>query len=743
MKMRPGTQTGFLLCGKEWTEGEVLEVRSPWDQGLVGRATVATRALPRWKRRDFVKSVAAVGTGLLFGSGSRFSLHAQQAHPDPSVKRVLVMFKCHFDAGFIDTQAAVVHKYFTQFFPQAVEIARAQNASGKRRYVWTTGSWLLYEYLEQASAADRKAMEQAIARGDIAWHALPFTWQTELLSQSMIEGSLALSQSLDRRFGAITTGAKMTDVPGHTRGIIPPLAKHGVTFLEIGVNGGSTAAQLPPIFLWKDPSGASLPMMYHWDYGGIAIVPGSDLAVVTRVRGDNSGPHTPEEIAAIYADLAAWFPNAEITASNLSIMANAIAPYRDKLPVVTQEIGDTWIHGCASDPLKVARYREVSRLRESWIAQGIFQVGDTTDLALLRHLLLEPEHTWGADTKTWLDFDNYEPADLARMMDTRNYKVVEFSWAEKRQDLLDGVATLPANLRNEAERAIQNLKPVEPALSARAVAQQAGKPIETAHFIVEIDSQTGALTRLRNKTSGREWASTRNPIALFTYQTLSQDDYQRFMASYLTTKADWAQKDFGKPNIERFGARNQEWHPESAVVHVEETAEAHRILARLQFNDTEAFQSGRAAFPRKIFLELLLPMAVPEIHLNLSWFGKPATRLPEALWLTFNPIAEDQKGWTLEKSGEAISPFDVVASGNRHMHSLSMGFEYKQGGHRFAVETVDSPVVALGGRTPLGFSNTQPGLDSGIHSSLFNNAWGTNYIMWCGEDMRFRFKLCA
>ena len=77
MKMRPGTQTGFLLCGKEWTEGEALEVRSPWDQGLVGRVTIATRAdarqavhhavaslrrtraLPRWKRREILEDVAA------------------------------------------------------------------------------------------------------------------------------------------------------------------------------------------------------------------------------------------------------------------------------------------------------------------------------------------------------------------------------------------------------------------------------------------------------------------------------------------------------------------------------------------------------------------------------------------------------------------------------------------------------------------------------------------------------------
>ena len=66
-----------MLCGKEWTDGEALEVRSPWDQGLVGRVTKATRAdarqavnhavaslrrtraLPRWKRREILEDVAA------------------------------------------------------------------------------------------------------------------------------------------------------------------------------------------------------------------------------------------------------------------------------------------------------------------------------------------------------------------------------------------------------------------------------------------------------------------------------------------------------------------------------------------------------------------------------------------------------------------------------------------------------------------------------------------------------------
>ena len=180
----------------------------------------------------------------------------------------------------------------------------------------------------------------------------------------------------------------------------------------------------------------------------------------------------------------------------------------------------------------------------------------------------------------------------------------------------------------------------------------------------------GCGTRLR----GANGRVRRIPLGCLLTRRCRTRIFEQFLNSYLTTKADWAKKDFGKPNIERFGAKNQDWHAESAEVIVEETTEAHRVVVSLLLKDDAAFDSGRAAFPRHVFVELVLPKAEPEIHLTLSWFGKPATRMPEALWLTFNPIAEDQKRWTLDKSGEAISPFDVVASGNRSMHCLQTGF---------------------------------------------------------------------
>ena len=133
-------------------------------------------------RRLFVSNLVGAAGCVAFGDSRSDAAQAKAQIADRDIKRVLVMFKCHLDVGFVDTQAAVIQKYFEQYFPQAIQIANTLRRAGEDHYVWTTGSWLLYEYLEQASPEQRKRMEKAIVEGDIAWHALPFTWQTELLT---------------------------------------------------------------------------------------------------------------------------------------------------------------------------------------------------------------------------------------------------------------------------------------------------------------------------------------------------------------------------------------------------------------------------------------------------------------------------------------------------------------------------------------------------------------------------------
>ena len=125
--------------------------------------------------------------------------------------------------------------------------------------------------------------------------------------------------------------------------MIGPLAENGIKFIDIGPNGGCNAPQLPPVFVWKDPDGNSIVTMYHLDYGGLVQVPGSDLAVDIEVKSDNLGPHSIYEIMNIFWDMRQRFPNATVQAASLTGNRQRDRTVPDKLPVVTQEIGDTWI----------------------------------------------------------------------------------------------------------------------------------------------------------------------------------------------------------------------------------------------------------------------------------------------------------------------------------------------------------------------------------------------------------------
>jgi hypothetical protein len=706
-------------------------------------AMVVARSLARMQRRTLLQMAALYG---LISTQSRLVSALEEQFPVSSmeVTQVLLVAKCHLDVGFSLTQDEVMRLYFDVHYPAAMKTAAELRRSGRDRYTWSTGSWLLYEYLEQASSSQRRAMEEAIGAGDITWHALPFTWQTEMLDRSMIEGALSLSETLDRRFGHKTIGAKMTDVPGHSRGIIAPLHAHGIRVLDIGVNPASTPPDVPEVFLWRDPAGDSLAVLYHRkDYGSVIRIPGTNVAVDLEVRGDNSGPHTPKEIAAMYARLREQFPKAAIKASNMSEVATAIEPVRDRLPVLSGEIGDSWIYGCASDPEKVARYREVARLRRNWIERGRFAVGDDTDRALLRRLLLAVEHTWGTDTKTYLDVSNYRPRDLAKARDQHGYRVMEASWGEKRDDIDKSLATLPSDLRQEATKSLEKLRAARPVTEGMS-RHNAAQPVRTRHFDLILDASTGAIVRLRNRRSGRDWASPEHPLALFTYQTLSAHDYAEFLKRYVTSDADWAPRDFGKPGIDNFNALSREWHPRLISCWNSRSADEDRLVLELAIDDAASRETGNVAWPDQFFLELRMPVNEARIDVSAITFGKVANRLPEALWLTFAPLNTGKEALTIDKIQQSLAPSDVVRGGGRAMHAISKAVRYRDGsGRTLQIHTLDAPVVAFGERSPLNFSLQLPALSTGIHFSLFNNAWGTNYPQWCRGDWAYRFRIFA
>ena len=197
-----------------------------------------------------------------------------------SLQTIHLVFKTHLDIGFTGFARDVTEEYFSSFIPAAMDLAAAlRRDGGEERFVWTTGSWLIYEYLEQAAPRDRRRMEEAIAAGDIAWHALPLTAHSELMDASLFRYGLSLSQELDARFGRKTIAGKMTDVPGHTRAIVPLLAEAGVRLLHVGVNPASMPPDVPQAFTWRSPDGSEVVVVYQkGDYGGLTVAPGVPAA---------------------------------------------------------------------------------------------------------------------------------------------------------------------------------------------------------------------------------------------------------------------------------------------------------------------------------------------------------------------------------------------------------------------------------------------------------------------------------
>ena len=96
------------------------------------------------------------------------------------------------------------------------------------------------------------------------------------MDAQLFRAGLGISEELDDRFGRTTTAAKMTDVPGHTRAMVPLLAEAGVTFLHLGVNPAWPVPDVPPVFRWRSPDGAEVVVAYQaGGYGGELTIDGS------------------------------------------------------------------------------------------------------------------------------------------------------------------------------------------------------------------------------------------------------------------------------------------------------------------------------------------------------------------------------------------------------------------------------------------------------------------------------------
>lgn len=664
------------------------------------------------------------------------------------MKKVIVVSKTHLDLGFTDYAENIKQKYIHSFIPDAIDLAEKVNTKDKKYFVWTTGSWVLKECLKNPQQKEK--LTKAIKDGNIVPHAMPFTTHTELLDVDSLDFGLTLVDDLDKLRGKKTISAKMTDVPGHTKGLISVLAKHGIKLLHIGVNGASALVDVPPCFLWKNGDDEVV-VIYSGDYGGAFKSDLVDEVLYFDHTLDNHGAPSPEKVIDKINKIQEEYPDYEIVAGTIDDFAEVIWEVREKLPVFTGEMGDSWIHGSATDPYKSASLRTLINLKNRWLNDGSLDRSSNEYKNFVDAILCIAEHTCGMDSKTYFsDYGNYlkkefqkaRKADkvkfnhllcdlpqsilpLISLFDGRRkrgyYSIIEKSWTEQRAYIDLAVSALNDEHKKIAKTELSKLIP--------------NSPIDYIENNVDT-IQAGEWTLKVNKNGGigslkfaeKEIIKVNNE-PIFTYRSFCNEDYKYWLTHYsrnLEETAIWALGDFARPGLNRVEGK----YPSGRFPYSVEKMYANdsQVIVNLVCDKKLCNELGA---PRLI--QVIYNLSENGLKIDVCWYQKDANRLTEAIYMHIFPNDNVQ----LKKMDCIVKPEEVTNYGSRNLHavqSVEMG--------EFEIINYHSPLVSIGKGKILEFDNKFEDVKSdGLSFVLYNNVWGTNFPLWYEDNASFTFEI--
>jgi hypothetical protein len=410
--------------------------------------------------------------------------------------------------------------------------------------------------------------------------------------------------------------------------------------------------------------------------------------------------------------------------------AQKSSPGASALPVISSEMGDSWIYGAGADPYKLAAFRETRRVIAEAIAGTLegqaapLAANDPNLLAFQRRILVGgPEHNGGVSIGSYLpsargsggDWDNER---FHKNMATRaDYAFVQSSYDEKlnftTQPLQPVAPVAPAWTTFLAARAarIQALTPAVPDVSSGSgfvpVANVAA-PQSCGRLTLVLNSSDGSVASLVDEASTHEWVGGDSFFGL-TYRTFAEADYDIFNAEY-TPRCGVPCENFAKVGMDSASPLSTEWKPVllAAYARADPSPAGCSLLLHLALpGETVSRYGGSPAIFASLDVDADGASAAPQVALSFSVFNKTLTRLAEAAWVSFTPatsltgaaaararaaaprrphdgVDDDAPpaAWWLNILGEPVDPLDVVPFGTRHLHAVDSGFGFGGGAPR-------------------------------------------------------------
>lgn len=715
------------------------------------------------------------------------------------LEEIILVYKSHFDIGYTHLASEAVHDYRTRMMDAALAVVEQnKNLPPEQQFVWTVPGWPMKKILEDwpgQTPERQQRVKDAFRDGRFAAQALAFTMQTEMMEPEGLVRSLGFASKLARDAGKpLPTGAKMTDVPEHTR-LLPTLLKNaGVNFFHLGCNAASATPQVPLLFWWQGPDGSRLLTMYSATYGG-GLFPPADwnhktwLAMV--MAGDNQGPPSPAAVLKDLSQIQARLPGVKVRVGTLSDFGDRILREDlGKLPVISADMPDTWIHGpmCNPDGVKLARdavpniqaAESLHTLLGGW---NIATPDPSESIAdAYENSILFYEHTWGGamswiakylphrgnlgQCANWLYGEPFK-ADL----NTHKFDRLIASWEEHTDyarnaarlaavplaGALDALAkavavtgprTVIFNPLPWRRDAVVNGSLVKDIPAGGYVTQSAEiraaataptitpNTLENGVFKLTVDPAKGAILSLIDKRSGRELvdASAAHGFGQYLHERFSADEVSRYCGAYVRGGHDWGFVEIGKPNLP----------PSAEVPYRALTPAACTVTTHIQ-GDTRTLEMhaapAAAGLSYPVTTRILLHGDAPYVDLELT-IKKPADPWPEAGWICL-PFKLDAPQFRVGRNGFIMDPAkDIIAGANRHLCAVGTGVAlFDPAGGGVGVCGPDTPLVSLGEPGCWKFDRDYVPQKPLVYFNLFNNQWSTNYRLWNEGKWTYRFRV--
>jgi hypothetical protein len=671
---------------------------------------------------------------------------------------------------------------------------------------WREGPTHGANLLECPNATVIQQFKNAVKRGDIWWHAFPHNPMPGLYDSSLFNASLAIGRDLAKRLGVRPpTTYSQRDETGMTRSIIPLLQANNINMISLGAGGGSGGHPvIPDLFVWKDnATNTSVIFVFDHGYGGgLHVLPSNGVGIYCAWNTDNGGPLPQENIEGIYKGLRQKYPNANVHQSSFDKFYDVAIKNTQGLPVVTKEIGDTWLYGVPADPFKNVMFRELSRHRRNCIESNLCNVSDITMQRFDRLLTKIPEHTWGEDTTWYLsrylgyrsyplgDYMNWTNVQFETALKTSpEYHMTIESWLDQRNYLNSAIEILEkdkayVSLAEQMKNAMLAILPSVPDINMTEYEKVQGTPIEQSAnaytcngYTYRINMDMGMILDAETTSTSAAAAETsEHVLGLYTYQTLDASDYTKFdqdygMAYCTPTTEDAGCHNFNKPNMTSANPIHSETNPTLVQIYIKKSNSGSSRNNNDNNNhgdnsdDVCAFHVT-GSLPEKIHEYYGAPSTIwtsvefvnSTISFNIQWFNKTRTRLAESQWVTFDPFVTDPNngGWRMrgfrktglnnDAANNGIDPMKVVTHGAVHLHSMGplSTIEYHDNNENIILTSLDVPIVSAGLLSPFPTpGNWTIDLSNGMHYNLQNNIWNVNFPQWypfVDEDRNARFR---